>query len=290
VNIGINFEYVRHADKSFEYAVTKAAEMGYAYVEPCLIQGHCTLSEAGYCHWSSMDSRDAATMKKSLDEYGLKTSAVSAHCQIMQGWSVDHLTRAIRYAADLGAPIVNTAEGKRPSWMNETDAMKVIEIHFRAVLQVAEAEGILIGFEPHGEFSTHPDKVVELINRVNSPNLKVNFDPGNTYISGQDPVAYVEALAPYVRHVHAKDISLEQSEQRGKVTGTPVGVAVGKGEIDFVQITKILKKHGFNGVYSVECGTEEQAGESLQYLNKIFADLGVDKDSSTGDLKEVHRP
>jgi len=31
---GINMEFVRSADKSFEWGVAKAAELGYEYVEP----------------------------------------------------------------------------------------------------------------------------------------------------------------------------------------------------------------------------------------------------------------
>ncbi len=34
IGIGVNMEYVRHEDKSFEWGVEKAAELGYEYVEP----------------------------------------------------------------------------------------------------------------------------------------------------------------------------------------------------------------------------------------------------------------
>ena len=34
VYIGVNLEFVRHEDKPFEWAVEKAAELGYEYVEP----------------------------------------------------------------------------------------------------------------------------------------------------------------------------------------------------------------------------------------------------------------
>lgn len=277
MNIGVNFEYVRHEDRSFEYAIKTAAEIGYTYVEPCLIQGHCTLSEAGYCHWQSMDSKDAATMRKQLDEYGLKPSAVSAHSQLMQGWSVDHLTRALRYAAVLGAPYVNTAEGKRPDWLSPGDAMKLIAIHLRAALQVAEEVGVSICFEPHGEFSTHPDKVLQLLSEIDSPWLGINFDTGNTYIAGQDPIVYLRAVAPHVRHVHAKDIGSAQSTRRGQVTGTPVGVAVGEGEIDFPTVISILKDHGYQGVLAVECGKEDEARRSYDYLNQVVNNATVQK-------------
>jgi sugar phosphate isomerase/epimerase len=45
----------------------------------------------------------------------------------------------------------------------------------------------------------------------------------------------------HVRHVHAKDISLEYSErERGTVTGTPVGCACGDGLVDWDKVFGIF--------------------------------------------------
>ena len=50
IGIGVNMEFVRHEDKSFEWGVEKAAELGYEYVEPMVHWGRELLSEAGYFH------------------------------------------------------------------------------------------------------------------------------------------------------------------------------------------------------------------------------------------------
>ena len=42
--LGINLEFVRHEDKPFEWAVEKAAELGYDYVEPMVHWGRELLS------------------------------------------------------------------------------------------------------------------------------------------------------------------------------------------------------------------------------------------------------
>jgi sugar phosphate isomerase/epimerase len=99
----------------------------------------------------------------------------------------------------------------------------------------------------------------------------VNFDCGNTFLAGEDPYAMLEAIIDKVVHVHAKDISRKQAEtERGKVTGTAVGCACGEGEIDWNRIVARLKKAGFKGVLSVECGTEDQAKRSLIHLTKVI--------------------
>jgi sugar phosphate isomerase/epimerase len=109
---------------------------------------------------------------------------------------------------------------------------------------------------------------------VPSPNVGFNFDSGNAYLGGvSDPYEMLEAIAGRTVHMHAKDIELQQSkDERGKVTGTAVGCACGDGVIDWTRIVKILKKAGFNGVLSVECGTVEQAERSLKHLNKVIAE------------------
>jgi hypothetical protein len=47
IRIGINLEFVRHEDKTFEWGVAKAAALGYEYVEPMVHLGRELLSEAG---------------------------------------------------------------------------------------------------------------------------------------------------------------------------------------------------------------------------------------------------
>ncbi|MCL4545986.1 MAG: sugar phosphate isomerase/epimerase [Chloroflexi bacterium] len=270
IEIGVNLEYVRHADRSFAYGVRRAAELGFRFVEPCLMQGHCTLTEAGFCPWQSVDSVDPRSMRATLEEYGLRPSAVSAHAQIMQPWAAEHLIKAVCYAATLGAPIVNTAEGKKPDWLSEAEALTMIGVTLRAVLHVAEQEGVKVALEPHGQFTTTVSGMQRLLDLDSSPVLGVNFDPGNVFLAGAEPVALLDALAPHVIHVHAKDIGGALLAQRGTVTGTPVGVACGEGVIDWVAILMRLYRAGFHGVLSVECGTEEQAARSLAYLRPLL--------------------
>jgi sugar phosphate isomerase/epimerase len=271
IDVGINLEYVRHADRSFEYGVRRAAQLGFRLVEPCLMQGHCTLTEAGFCPWQSMDSVDPRAMKSVLAEYGVRPSAVSAHAQLMRPWAAEHLIKAVRYAAALGAPVVNTAEGKKPDWMHDEEALTVIGVTLRAVLRVAEQEGVAIGLEPHGRFTTTAEGVRRILELGHSPALGVNFDTGNSFLAGADPLVLLEALAPRVVHVHAKDIGGALLDRRGTVTGTPVGVACGDGVIDWAAVVATLRRSGFTGVLSVECGTEEQAERSLSYLRPVLA-------------------
>ncbi len=129
----------------------------------------------------------------------------------------------------------------------------------------------MIGLEPHQQYSKTPEGLDRIYGLVDSPAIGINFDTGNSYLSGQDPITWLKHVADRLVHVHAKDISIEQSDsERGKVTGTPVGCACGDGVIDWAKVIEVCKSTNKNLVLSVECGTVDQAKRSLDYLKKLI--------------------
>ncbi len=271
IQIGINLEFVRSADKSFRAGIKAAADLGYRYVEPCVSTGYDLLAVAGYYHMLSMEE-DPLEVKEWLDELGLKPSALSAHSMLMRPEvGVPYLTSAIRYAADLGAPVVNTDEGPKPDWMTDDQAFEIMRYSLRQILTVAERHGVDVGIEPHQVYTIRQETLLRLLDLSDSPRLKVNWDTGNIYLGGkEDPYEMLDALGDRVVHVHAKDIAMEQSDERGHVTGTAVGCACGDGVVDWPRVIGILRKHGFRGVLSVECGTIEQAERSMSCLQSVL--------------------
>lgn len=274
IKIGINLEFVRSADRSFDYGIAKAAELGYEYVEPCVMTGRDLLAEAGYYHFQTMDE-DGLEMREKLERLGLKASGLSAHAPLMRpDVSVPYIRQAIRFAREVGAPVVNTDEGIKPSWMSEDMAWTVMKFSLEMISRTAQRYSIYVGIEPHGVYTTRVDDLIRIVELVDSPWIKINFDTGNSFLAGSDPVSDLKKVADRVVHVHAKDINLEHAErERGKVTGTPVGCACGDGLVDWRNVVLVLKEAGFKGVLSVECGTEEQAARSIQHLRQVLAEV-----------------
>ncbi len=85
VYVGINLEFVRHADKPFEWAVEKAAELGYTYLEPWVHWGRELMSEAGYYMTVSMLD-DPYRIKRACDKAGIKLSGLSSHTATAARW------------------------------------------------------------------------------------------------------------------------------------------------------------------------------------------------------------
>ena len=270
IGIGLNLEAVRTSHKSFEWGVQFAKELGYEYIEPMVHWGRELLSEARYFHSVSMLD-DPFRIRDAVEAAGLKLSAFSSHSQLSKPEiAVEYLKQAARFAKECGAPIINTHEGHKQPWTTEEEDFVLIKYSIMEASKVAARRGIKIGLETHQTYSLVPDKYERILNLVDSPYIGANFDTGNAYLGGLDPVEQVERFKNRIIHMHAKDISVEQSNaERGKVMGTAVGCACGDGVIDWEKIVAIIRPLPQDIVLSVECGSLDQAARSIDYLRKV---------------------
>ena len=76
--------------------------------------------------------------------------------------------------------------------MTDREALDHMRRIYTQIVRVAETYGIVINIEPHGYFTTKPEFMEEMLSFVDSPYLGMNMDTGNTFIAGQDPVAFLE--------------------------------------------------------------------------------------------------
>jgi sugar phosphate isomerase/epimerase len=270
IGIGLNLEAVRTSHKSFEWGIQFAAELGYEYVEPMVHWGRELLSEARYFHSVSMLD-DPFRVRDCVEKHGLKLSAFSSHSQLSKPEiAVEYLKQAARFAKEAGAPVINTHEGHKQTWTTEEEDFVLIKYSITEAQKVASRRGIKIGLEMHQTYSLIPAKYDRILNLVDSPFVGANFDTGNAYLGGENPIAWMERIKHRLVHMHAKDISVAQSDaERGKVMGTAVGCACGDGVIDWEAVMAILRTIPQDIVLSVECGTLDEAARSIDHLRKI---------------------
>ena len=189
---------------------------------------------------------------------------------------VEYVLHTIRWAKLDGCPRVDTTDDRfMPEGMSEREAMDLMRGLYRQIVPVAEAYEIIINIEPHGYFTTKPDFMAEMLAFVDSPFLQMNMDTGNTFIAGQDPVAFLDRFMQRVSHVHIKDVSESlAASARGELTGIAVShSALGDG-INAGNIVRCIEKlvtAGYDGVLSIEC--EGQGGpmieKSLEWLRRV---------------------
>ena len=104
----------------------------------------------------------------------------------------------------------------------------------------------------------------------------MNFDTGNTFIAGNDPLEYLQRFRKYLSHAHIKDVSQELADAvRGAETGiacsqVPIGGGVNADNIR--RCIQYLQETNWDGVLSIECsGTEENIRKSVGFLRGLLA-------------------
>ena len=190
--------------------------------------------------------------------------------------------KSIQWAHLIGCPCVDTTDGMAPpEGLSDAEAMDLMKRSYEQITEVAEAHRITVNIEPHGYFTTKPEMMARMLAFCDSPYLGMNMDTGNTFIAGQDPVAFLERFLGRVRHVHIKDVSESLAAAvRGNQTGIAVSqCAIGDGvNADNIRAClKLLRDHNYQGVLSMEC--EGQGGpmieKSLAWLRRTLDDLSI---------------
>jgi sugar phosphate isomerase/epimerase len=288
VHPGVNLEFARSEGLGFEESLEAARQVGYEYVEPYVyseialeINNHLALKSASGYHHIRAEAADARGIRERMRRLGLSFSAFDAHSPLLLPQvGVPYLMKAIDLASEVYCPIVMSDEGPLPAdWMPLDRGFDILCISLEAVIRHAEPKGVRVAVELHNALTTRPEYLARLLERFGPGELGLNFDTGNFFLAGNDPVEALGRIARRIIHVHAKEIPASQLHERGHVTGTRVGVAVGDGVIDFAGIIAALAAAGFHGTLGVECDTLDQAARSLPRLRALITS-GLTTDSS----------
>jgi sugar phosphate isomerase/epimerase len=274
IKIGVNVDNWRHLDKPIDYCFEKIAQEGIEYTELEAVNGTEFFEGLGFAPFISLNS-DPIDIRKKLDKHGLKVSQLDVSFPINRWECIDFIRRGIIFAGLLGVPYVDTTDGasKLPG-LTDKEQLGIIKYHLAQCVSVAENHKVVINVEPHGPFTTNPEMLMEIVEHFQSPYVQINFDTGNSFIAGREPVKFLEQVLKYVTHVHCKDASPELSSVRGKETGISSSVvAIGKGlnAENIAGCVQLLKKNNWDGVFSIESEGEQNVKDSIVWLRDQIA-------------------
>ena len=262
-----------------DVSIAHLAFLGFDGIELTIIQRFTT-------ELSTLDSTERKRIASLLEEHNLALPAIAAHSNLMDVDVESHkrnmwrLKGGVDLAIDLAQgdniAAVNTTTGGKPGeWDTKKDFLceRVGEL-----VDYAASKGVIIAMEPHiGAIIDTPAKVLELLEIIDSPYLKVNFDISHFDIVGMSTEETVSALAPVSVHTHVKD-------QRG-ISPDFEFLIPGEGEFDYVEYLKAMQEHGYDGFITAEVSFMVQARKDydplaaadLTYktLSKAFEDTGI---------------
>lgn len=112
-----------------------------------------------------------------------------------------------RLANRWGARKIRTFAGNQASSVATQETRQLLSERLHDVCSIAEDHGIALLVETHpGTLADNQASTLDLIEDVNHPALKLNFDTLHVWEGGDDPVAAYRVMRPHIQHFHLKNV------------------------------------------------------------------------------------
>ncbi|WP_428303805.1 sugar phosphate isomerase/epimerase family protein [Lacipirellula sp.] len=278
--------YLRYTLKE---TVRRIAEIGYEGIE--------LLADVPHAWPAGMLPEQLEEIRQTIADSGLTISNINAFMMNAvadprqpywhPGWTDpdphyrairrEHTKRALKLAAQLGAPHITTEPGGQLApGQSRADASQIFYDELMPCLEVAEQLGVGLLIEPEPDLLIERfDEYLEFVERIDSPQLGLNFDVGHAYCVGEDPQDWVAKMADHTVHYHLEDIADTRIHQH---------MVPGQGAIDFPATLREIQKTGYDGWLTVELypygvSPDPAAREAREFLTRALRDLGVPETS-----------
>jgi sugar phosphate isomerase/epimerase len=229
-----------------------------------------------------LDRSFLAGLKEKLDDSGLEGMLAWGHPQGLETGknmkAAEDLKQTIKLLKYFGNNLLHFRGGGLADRNTEPQQLQIERLSemLKDIAGLAADYEIILAMENHMDFTA--DEQLEILARVDAPNLKVLLDTGNNLRILEDPIEVVKKLAPHAVAVHLKDMFAT-----GK--GNPVTewrkfwhtAPLGKGIIDLPEVLRILKENNFDGPLNLEIDflnprwrdDDQAVMESIEYLRSI---------------------
>ncbi len=263
-------------DWPFDKAFARAAELGYTGLEIAPFTLHTNAYE--------ISAADRARVREQAKDAGLeiiglhwllaKTSGyyLTTPDEAVRAKTAEYLAELARLCRDLGGHVMvlgSPVQRNLLPGVSHDQAMELAADCLRRAIPTLADCAVTLAVEPlgpkDGNFLLTAAQGVQLCEMVGSPNCRLHLDCKAMASEAKSIPELLRENAPWLAHFHANDPNM-----RGP----------GMGELDFTPILQTLVDIGYDGWVSVEVfdyspGVDALARESIEYLQRIAAKIGV---------------
>lgn len=172
------------------------------------------------------------------------------------------LDLAIKTAKALNCKRIHVMAGMKPDNCNEAEMESTYIKNVTMAAKKFQPEGITCLIEPLNSritapryFLTDVNKAVEIIKKINLPNLKLQFDFFHIQIMEGNLTKTLEKFLPYVGH-----IQIAQVPDRGEPDR--------QGEINFPYVFDLLRKLNYDGFVGLEYKPRGNTLDGLKWIKE----------------------
>jgi sugar phosphate isomerase/epimerase len=169
---------------------------------------------------------------------------------------VEGFEATVRTARQAGANVIRMAiGGRRYEQFSKAEQFKAFAERTHKSLQMAEPVAarhrMRLAIENHKDWRI--GQMLDMLRRIGSEYLGVCIDTGNSFALLEDPMAVVEAYAPYGFAAHLKDMAVAECEDGFLLADVPLG----QGLLDLARMVQILRKARPEIRFSLEMATRD---------------------------------
>lgn len=196
-----------------------------------------------------LDQERLGRLDRLFREHGMGVSAIASpigkvDVSLPVEHEVERLGRAINAAGTLGASYIRIFSFYYSDGVAVESIRDAVMERMKALAAMAEEAGVVLLHENEKDiFGDTPDRVLDIIETVGSPALKVAWDAANFVQVGVKPFdeAYTK-LRPHLEYLQVKDALFASGEV----------VPAGLGDGDLLRTVEALKADGYSGFASLE--------------------------------------
>lgn len=182
---------------------------------------------------------------------------------------IQKVCRFVDMAQKLQTKLVRVFTGGEQKDCLDLELLKQLHRAFNDVGDYAETRDVTLVLENHGGITGTAQRMVRIMEGINSSAVGINYDPANFLMSGSDPLMALRYILPWVKYTHWKDVRW--------TNGKPELCAVGEGEIRWQPIVKELLNANYQGYWSIEYeevkDVQRGTRDSLTYLSRVFQEV-----------------
>ena len=239
------------------------------------------------CFFESLEPGYLSELGAVLDEHRLSRVLAWGHPDGLEAGRSERAWREmnalIPKAACVGAKIMRiVASSLMFRFESHGPQIEAIVRMLKESVKIARDHGVILALENHIDYTS--TEILEILERVDSDALKVNFDTGNTLRMMEDPVAAARRLGPYTVATHTKDVDAcrhVRPEEWYFFSSVPVGT----GLIDMPGVVRALADSGYQGVLAVESDhhkdhqdEDQLVAKSIVYLKSLVTEIQKERE------------
>ncbi|MGI6280196.1 MAG: sugar phosphate isomerase/epimerase family protein [Acutalibacteraceae bacterium] len=167
-----------------------------------------------------------------------------------------YLKRDIAVASYLNVPYVRITAGQSHVGLAVKDGIESVVENFKRSAEFADKMNVTLVYENHAkpgawhtvDFSYATDIFLEIAGKTEDTSIKINFDTANpvAFKDENEPMKILPQVINRLGTVHIADTST-----KGSLNHTVIGT----GLVPFAEIFEYLKKSGYDGLLSIEEGS-----------------------------------